>query len=54
MREYVEFMLFIFAVWAIVSFTTSAITADKGYCNANYPIHYILYSKLFCEIKVAK
>lgn len=37
-------------VWIVLSLCASEVTALTGVCNKTYPINYILYSRLFCEI----
>ncbi len=37
--------------WFIISVFSSFAQNDKDACDKTYPINYIFYSKLFCEIK---
>lgn len=40
-------------VWSMVSFMSSIVKATLVYdnCGKTYPIDYVLYTNLFCEIK---
>jgi hypothetical protein len=40
-----------FLVWLLVSAGASAIKLDNGSCGKKYPVDYVLYTNLFCEIK---
>lgn len=51
MDEYWFIILSVFAYWVLFSFASSSFKETKGNCGKAYPIDYVLYSNLFCEIK---
>ena len=49
------FKLFLVGVaifmWALFSLMASDTKAEQGNCHKTYPIDYVLYTNLFCEVK---
>jgi len=46
-----EVACWVLGYWLVFSFMSSLFTSLEDYCKRDFPIHYILYSKLFCEIE---
>ncbi len=42
---------FIIVIYLILTIFNSFVKIDLNNCNKTYPIDYIVYSKLFCEVK---
>lgn len=38
-------------VWVVFSMMTSAAKNDLDNCDKTYPIDYVLYTNMFCEIE---
>ena len=55
--EYYFPILMVFTIWAAFSFFASAVKSDprpgtkESNCYKKYPIDYVLYTNLFCEIR---
>ncbi len=53
-KNNVYWITFMITAWFIISVLFSFIQIDRKACNKTYPINYIFYSRLFCEIKNEK
>ena len=45
MRAIFSVLIVVACVWAWGSILVSAVIVQKGFCNKNYPVNYIFYSK---------
>jgi hypothetical protein len=50
-EEYLWPIIQVLAIWGILSATSSMFKAEFDNCGKTYPIDYVLYTNLFCEIK---
>ena len=50
MKEIIIYLLLVVFAWCAFSLLASVTTMEHGLCNKTFPINYIFYSKLFCEI----
>lgn len=51
MRVVVSTFIILLMIWAVFSMLASAILAENGNCHKTYPISYIFYTRLFCEVE---
>ena len=51
MRNYIEVAVIVFVLWCGTSVLTSAIKSENGNCGKTYPIDYVIYANLFCEVQ---
>ena len=50
-KEYTGAVIGVLFAWALLSFLRSSIKTIELSCGKTYPIDYIFYSSLFCEIE---
>jgi len=51
MNKFYPSLIMLVVMWMNLSTFASIFVANKEVCDKVYPITYILYTKLFCEIK---
>jgi len=51
LKTNIEKICLIFYIWFVLSIVCSSFMAITGVCDKKYPIGYVFYSRLFCEIK---
>jgi len=47
----IQITTMVIIIWMFISLFTSAIVSSEKLCNKDFPISYIFYTKLFCEIE---